>query len=152
MLSSLSETHLACSRYRVHDVVWMPRTDRADSSNSFSRFVFEFLYSPALHRALNALSLRDPNNVHVHSFFENIGNLHFLTEQLLRELQLILYSPAIDLHLHKIRFLLSYLGQAGLARGDNPHFHNPFFCGLEFFPAFVVVKFLGDLDSSSEVL
>src|SRR5437870_5403075 len=46
----------------------------------------------------------------VNSFFENCCSFHFLTQQLLCELQLILHSPSIELYLHKVRFLLSYLG------------------------------------------
>src|SRR6267378_6431645 len=152
ILSPLSKSHLACSRYGVHDVVRMPGTDRAYSSNSLSRFVFELLYSPSFYWTLNALSFCNPDDVHVHSFFEYISNLHFLAEELLGEFQLILYSSSIDLYFHQIGLLLSDLGQTRLASGDGPHLHNPFLSGLEFLPALVIVELLGNLNSATEIL
>src|SRR5467141_2060164 len=152
ILSPLSKSHLACSRYGVHDVVRMPGTDRDYSSNGLSRLVFELLYSPSLYWTLNALSLCNPDDVHVHSFLEDISNLHFLAKQLLGEFQLILYSSSIDLYLHQIGLLLSDLSHTRLARGDSPHLHDPFLRGLELLPALVIIKLLGNLNSATEIL
>src|SRR5438309_7018196 len=102
ILSPLSKSHLARSRYGVHDVVRMPGTDRPYSSNSLSRFVFELLYSPSFYWTLNALSFCNPDDVYVHSFFEYISNLHFLAQELLCEFQLVLYSSSIYLHFHQV--------------------------------------------------
>src|SRR5438874_13680756 len=99
MLGSLSEPHLPGSGYGVHSVVWVPWTNRSDPSDRVPRLVFEFLYSPSLHWALDSLSFRDRNYVDVPSLFEDLRNLDLLSEDLFPVFVFFRYGDHLDLHL-----------------------------------------------------
>src|SRR6267143_3416031 len=130
----------------------MPGAYRSNSSDRFSRLVFELLYSPPLNWALDSLSLGDRDNINFSSLCENLRDFDLLSKELFPKLELVLNCSPIYLHFKEVRNFSPYSSGSWLASN-----YNSYFCKLagrrfDLLPGLDVVEFLGRFDSSLEVL
>ena len=90
----------------------MPCTDTSDLAETLVRLPRQLLGAPAVSHTLEAMTLRDGDDVDTLVLLEDGADLHRLLEEAVRELDLVRDGTTVDLDLHKVRLLL---GEAGLA-------------------------------------
>ena len=74
----------------------------------------QLLGAPAVSHTLEAMTLRDGDDVDTLVLLEDRADLHRLLEEAVRELDLVRDGAAVDLDLHEVRLLLAEAGLADL--------------------------------------
>ena len=97
-----------------HDLRRMPGTDTSDLAETLVGLARKLLGTPTVSDTLEAVTLRNRNNVDNLVLLEDAANLDRLLEKAVRELDLVRDGTAVDLDLHKVRLLLREAGLADL--------------------------------------
>ena len=105
----------------VHDLGRMPCTNASHLAETLVCLARELTSTPTVSNTLEAMTLRDGNNIHNLVLLEHRANLDRLLEEAMGVLDLVRDAASIDLDLHKMRLLLLEACLADLCVRKDTH-------------------------------
>lgn len=115
----LAKRTLTGTSNREHDLRRMPSTDTSDLPETLVRLPGQLLGTPTVSNTLEAVTLRDRNDVDNLILLEDGSNLDGLLEQAMCELDLVRHGAAVDLDLHEVGLFLGETSLANLGVGED---------------------------------
>lgn len=116
---SVVVAHLTSTRNGPLDVAGMPRADTSNLPQTLVRFARQLLGTPTSRDAVEAVALGNSNAINHLVLLEDGGNLDWLLEETVGEVDLVRYASTIDLDFHQVCLLLFQWGLADLSVGEN---------------------------------
>lgn len=114
-------TELTSAANSVAHVGRVPASDATNSSPTSMGLLLQVLHAVTLDDSSNSLTLGDSDHVDVLVLLEDLIDAHFLFEQALREVDLLLSVTAVDLDFEDVVLLLAEVELVELGVGDHTH-------------------------------